>query len=120
MTRVKVRLTPRGRRHAIDGWAGDLLPVRLAAAPVDRQANDAPLRLLAKAPGVPPERPYIETMEAAVQAAVASVASSRSARVQEIVAAVRSGQYYPSPQQIAQRLVSEAEIDARIRAMMTS
>ncbi len=56
--------------------------------------------------------------EAALDAARSSVASSRSARVQEIISAVRSGQYYPSPQQIAQRLVSEAEVEARIRALM--
>ncbi len=56
--------------------------------------------------------------EAALDAARSSVASSRSARVQEIISAVRSGQYYPSPQQIAQKLVSEAEVEARIRALM--
>ena len=50
--------------------------------------------------------------------AVRSVAMSRSARVQEIVNAVKSGQYYPSPQQIAQQLVSEAEVEARLRAML--
>ncbi|MFT3709076.1 MAG: flagellar biosynthesis anti-sigma factor FlgM [Archangium sp.] len=54
----------------------------------------------------------------AVDAARAAVAASRNDRVQEIVAAVRSGQYYPSPQQIAQKLVSEAEVEARLRAMM--
>lgn len=56
--------------------------------------------------------------EAAVDAARQSVAASRSARVQEIITAVRSGQYYPSPQQIAQKLVSEAEVDARMRVML--
>jgi anti-sigma28 factor (negative regulator of flagellin synthesis) len=56
--------------------------------------------------------------EAALDAARSAVASSRSARVQEIISAVRSGQYYPSPQQIAQKLVSEAEVEARIRALM--
>ena len=55
---------------------------------------------------------------AAVEAAAQSVSSSRSARVQEIIRAVQSGQYYPSPQQIAQQLVSEAEVEARMRAMM--
>lgn len=55
---------------------------------------------------------------AAVEAASQSVSSSRAARVQEIVKAVQSGQYYPSPQQIAQQLVSEAEVEARLRAMM--
>lgn len=54
----------------------------------------------------------------AVEAARAAVAASRNDRVQEIVAAVRSGQYYPSPQQIAQKLVSEAEVEARLRALL--
>ena len=56
MTRVTVRLTPRGGRSAIDGWDGDTLRVRVAAAPVDGGANDALLRLLAKALGVAPSR----------------------------------------------------------------
>lgn len=55
---------------------------------------------------------------AAVDAARAAVSDSRSSRVQEIINAVRSGQYYPSPQQIAQKLVSEAEVEARLRALL--
>ncbi len=58
--------------------------------------------------------------DAAVEGARASIASSRSARVAEIISAVRSGQYYPSPQQIAQKLVSEAEVEARMRAMLAT
>ena len=56
MARITVRLTPRGGRDAIDGWDGDVLRVRVAAAPVDGKANDALLRLLAKALGVAPSR----------------------------------------------------------------
>lgn len=56
--------------------------------------------------------------QAAIDGARAAVSSSRASKVQEIVNAVRSGQYYPSPQQIAQRLVSEAEVEARLRALM--
>jgi anti-sigma28 factor (negative regulator of flagellin synthesis) len=56
--------------------------------------------------------------ESAIDAARLSVSSARASRVQEIVNAVRSGQYYPSPQQIAQSLVTAAEVDARLRAMM--
>lgn len=58
--------------------------------------------------------------QAAVDAARQSVSSSRSAKVQEIITAVRNGQYYPSPQQIAQKLVSEAEVEARLRAILAS
>ena len=54
MARISVRLTPRAGRNAIDGWEGDVLRARVAAPPVDGKANDALLRLLAKALGVAP------------------------------------------------------------------
>jgi anti-sigma28 factor (negative regulator of flagellin synthesis) len=57
--------------------------------------------------------------QAAVLAARQSVSSGRAAQVQQIIQAVKSGQYYPSPQQIAQQLVSDAEVDAQIQAMLT-
>lgn len=56
--------------------------------------------------------------EAAIHTARATVSASRAARVEEIVSAVRSGQYYPSPQQIAQKLVNEAEVEAHLRVLM--
>lgn len=43
---------------------------------------------------------------------------ARAARVDEVVNAVRSGQYYPSPQQIAQKLVTEAEVAAQMRDLL--
>jgi uncharacterized protein YggU (UPF0235/DUF167 family) len=51
--RLVVRLTPRGGRDAIEGWARDAdgrayLRVRVAAAPVDGAANIALERLIAK------------------------------------------------------------------------
>ena len=58
--------------------------------------------------------------EAAIQTARAAVDANRASRVEEVVNAVRSGQYYPSPQQIAQKLVSEAEVEAKLRAMMAT
>lgn len=50
--------------------------------------------------------------------ASAIAASSRAQRVQEVIAAVKAGQYFPSPQQIANQLVSEAELEARLRALL--
>ena len=52
--RLIVRLTPRGGRDAIDGWARDgagrlYLKVRVAAPPVDGAANAALEKLIAKA-----------------------------------------------------------------------
>jgi hypothetical protein len=49
VARISVRLTPRAGRNAIDGWDGEILRARVAAPPVDGKANDALLRLLAKA-----------------------------------------------------------------------
>ena len=70
MSRITVRLTPRGGRDAIDGWDGDVLRVRVASAPVDGKANDALLRLLAKALGVAPSR---VTLVSGAQARVKTV-----------------------------------------------
>lgn len=53
----------------------------------------------------------------AIAAAQAVVANGRFAKVQEVINAVKSGQYFPSPQQIAQQLVTEAEVDSRLRSL---
>jgi uncharacterized protein (TIGR00251 family) len=53
-TRIAVRLTPRGGRDAIDGWDGDVLRARVAAPAAEGRANDALVRLLARALGVAP------------------------------------------------------------------
>ncbi len=54
--RIDVRLTPRGGRDHIDGWDGEVLRVRVAAPPAEGRANEAMVRLVAKALGVPPSR----------------------------------------------------------------
>ena len=54
--RIDVRLTPRGGRDRIDGWDGDVLRVRVAAPPAEGRANEAMLRVVAKALGLPPSR----------------------------------------------------------------
>ncbi|TCS12442.1 DUF167 family protein [Caulobacter sp. BK020] len=56
--RLAVRLTPRGGREAVDGWAVDAdgrpyLKVRVAAPPVEGAANAALLAFLAKVLGTP-------------------------------------------------------------------
>jgi uncharacterized protein (TIGR00251 family) len=56
---VNVRATPKGGRDAIDGLAETAdgraaLKVRVRAAPTDGEANEALMRVLAKAVGVPP------------------------------------------------------------------
>ncbi len=59
MTRavLAVRLTPRGGRDAIDGWAADAdgrpyLKVRVSAPPVEGEANAALVALMAKRLGL--------------------------------------------------------------------
>lgn len=52
--RLHVRLTPRGGRDAVDGWATDAdgrpyLKVRVAAPPVDGEANAALEKAMTKA-----------------------------------------------------------------------
>lgn len=56
--RLAVRLTPRGGRDAIDGWAVGpdgrrYLKVRVSAPPVEGEANAALTALLAKTLGLP-------------------------------------------------------------------
>jgi uncharacterized protein (TIGR00251 family) len=46
---VTVRVTPRASRTAVAGLRGDVLLVKLAAAPVDGAANDALIALLSDA-----------------------------------------------------------------------
>jgi uncharacterized protein (TIGR00251 family) len=45
---LSIRVQPRASRNAIVGWAGDVLKVRLTAPPVEGEANEACLAILAK------------------------------------------------------------------------
>lgn len=79
--RLAVRLSPRGGRDAIEGWALDeagrpFLKVRVAAPPVEGAANAALEALLAKALGLP-------------RSAVA-VARGQTARIKQVEIAGRT------------------------------
>src|SRR5437764_1457187 len=50
---LRVRVTPRAGRDAIEGWREGVLRVRLAAAPVEGKANESLVRFLAASLGVP-------------------------------------------------------------------
>ena len=53
---IRVRVTPRASREGIEGFYGDRLRVWLTAAPVGGEANDALIRLLARAARTAPSR----------------------------------------------------------------
>ena len=50
---IQIRVIPRARRTEIDGWDGEVLRIRVAQPPLDGRANDAVLRTLAAALGLP-------------------------------------------------------------------
>ena len=52
--RIAVRVQPRAARSEVAGLHGDRIRIRLAAPPVDGAANEALVRFLAEALGVPP------------------------------------------------------------------
>ncbi len=47
-TQFKVHLTPRASKAGIGGRHGDALKVKVTAPPIDNQANEALVKLLAK------------------------------------------------------------------------
>ena len=56
--RIPIKLTPKSAKDAVEGWDVDqegrpVLKVRVRAQPVEGEANDALVRLLAKILGVP-------------------------------------------------------------------
>jgi uncharacterized protein (TIGR00251 family) len=68
--RLAVRLTPRGGRDRIEGWASDdagraYLKVRVAAPPVDGEANAALVRLIARTLKLPQSAVRIASGETA-------------------------------------------------------
>jgi negative regulator of flagellin synthesis FlgM len=62
----------------------------------------------------------LETARAAevVATAARSAAGARALRLQAIETAVRQGTYTPDPQRIAARILDEAELAAKLQAML--
>ncbi|HTP24171.1 MAG TPA: flagellar biosynthesis anti-sigma factor FlgM [Anaeromyxobacteraceae bacterium] len=54
---------------------------------------------------------------AAVAAVSGTAASGYTARLQSIEAAVKQGTYQPNPQEIAEQILDDAELAARLQAM---
>ena len=53
---VSVRVVPRSTKEGVAGFEGGVVRIRLNAPPVEGQANEALVRFLAKALGVPKSR----------------------------------------------------------------
>ena len=52
VTTIELRVIPRAKRDAIEGFTNDVLRVRVTAAPQDGSANQAVVKLLASRLGV--------------------------------------------------------------------
>jgi len=53
---VSVRVVPRSSKEGVAGFEGGVVRIRLNAPPVEGQANEALVRFLSKALGVPKSR----------------------------------------------------------------
>lgn len=60
---LSVRVVPRSSKEGVAGLEGSVVRIRLNAPPVEGQANDALVRFLAKALGVPKRRIVLVTGE---------------------------------------------------------
>jgi uncharacterized protein (TIGR00251 family) len=60
---VSVRVVPRSSKEGVAGLEGGVVRIRLNAPPVEGKANDALLRFIAKAVGVPRSRITLVTGE---------------------------------------------------------
>jgi len=60
---VSVRVVPRSSREGVAGFEGGVVRTRLHAPPVEGKANEALVRFLAKAVGVPRNRITLITGE---------------------------------------------------------
>lgn len=60
---VSVRVVPRSSKEGVAGFEGGVVRIRLNAPPVEGKANEALVRFLAKAVGVPKNRIALVTGE---------------------------------------------------------
>jgi negative regulator of flagellin synthesis FlgM len=59
-------------------------------------------------------------VQAAADAARHALASERAVKLEAIEAAIRQGAFKPDPQRIAQRILDDAELTAKLQAMLKS
>ena len=54
----------------------------------------------------------------AIASARAMAAGARPARLKDLEAKVRAGDYHPDPSRVADEILQDAEVDARLRALL--
>jgi uncharacterized protein YggU (UPF0235/DUF167 family) len=91
--RLSVRLTPRGGRDAVEGWAAGAdgriwLKARVATAPTEGEANAALERLIAKALGRP---------KSAVRIVAGALARLKVLEIEGVTAADLAGAFGAPP-----------------------
>ena len=57
-------------------------------------------------------------VDAAVTMARASTTAARPGRLKDIEALVRAGQYHPDPSRVADEILNDAEIEARLQSLL--
>jgi anti-sigma28 factor (negative regulator of flagellin synthesis) len=57
-------------------------------------------------------------VKASASAAQASAASGRSARLKDLEQQVRAGSYHPDPTRVAEEILQEAELEARLQTIL--
>ena len=56
--------------------------------------------------------------QAAVSAAQRSATNGRTVRLKDLEQQVRSGSYHPDPTRVAEEILQEAELEARLQALL--
>lgn len=87
-------------------------------APLQSSSNTqaAPARAREEQDRVTLER--TKALQADIDRAKVSAGASRAAQLQALETAIRSGTFKPSAQQLAEKLLQSAEVDARLRSLL--
>ena len=86
-----------------------------AVSDVGRVAPDAP------AHAQPKDRVSVDSsreVDVAVSTAKASQAADRPGRLKALEARVRAGEYHPDPSRVAEEILQDAEVDARLQSLL--
>jgi len=88
------------------------------ASPAATEAHAPAPRPAATEPADKIADPASGQLAAAIAGAAAQVQGARTARLAEIKAQVKAGTYQPDPSAIADRILDDALVDARLQAML--